>query len=224
MPIRAFEKPHHRSVGFPDAMPHSSTVASVPPVPNLDALDATPRWRKPACARAPKRVGICFLSWKRIVTGVAPGLQIQWNVERRSVGSTPMRFRHDLPIGHSPLPFSRSMQSLLHTDDGNYPDGVQTLRRPATSLVIRMREGGEAPAFHAWCGFERAFTTPPSLFERDILNLHRIPRFPLVINETARLHSQRLTATLFPPYSPENAVWNRHQIRRKNMKHYSAPS
>lgn len=31
---------------------------------------------------------------KRFVTGVAPGLQNQWTVERSFVGSTPIRFRH----------------------------------------------------------------------------------------------------------------------------------
>ena len=30
----------------------------------------------------------------RLVTGVAPGLQNQWQAERSAVGSTPMRLRH----------------------------------------------------------------------------------------------------------------------------------
>jgi len=77
--------------------PMNAAQPERPPRPNLETAKRSPRRDarrcRPGCARTPKRVGICFRSWKRIVTGVAPGLQIQWNVERRSVGSTPMRFR-----------------------------------------------------------------------------------------------------------------------------------
>lgn len=40
-----------------------------------------------------KRHTVLFLR-KRFVTGVTPGLQIQWTALRSSVGSTPIRFRH----------------------------------------------------------------------------------------------------------------------------------
>ena len=41
----------------------------------------------------------CVCLWRRIVTGVAPGLQNQWTAVRSSVGSTPIRLRqHHVPL------------------------------------------------------------------------------------------------------------------------------
>lgn len=39
--------------------------------------------------------GFLYFRWRRrLVTGVAPGLQNQCQAERSEVGSTPIRFRH----------------------------------------------------------------------------------------------------------------------------------
>ena len=115
----------------------------------------------------------CVCLWRRIVTGVAPGLQNQWTAVRSSVGSTPIRLRqHHVPLYPLRLKrpagfFSRSI--FLHS--------------PVTPIAIHhkyrtdcRRKDSDAPAR------QRSATTPEKLTGA---------KFEALQNDTRRINCSR---------------------------------
>lgn len=110
----------------------------------------------------------CVCLWRRIVTGVAPGLQNQWTAVRSSVGSTPIRLRQH----HVPLPPATTEKAC-----GLFSRSI-FLHSPVTPIAIhhKYRTDSDAPTR------QRSATTPEKLTGA---------KFEALQNDTRRINCSR---------------------------------